>query len=107
MECTVRYKEQIQAYKWDGNEERVKIFLNDWFIKVEENKLYVNTVFINTHPIFNEYSPAYNEDPFKDVFEDVTVILDIGDWIILTMNEYDQMPFKCTPKEFREKFYII
>lgn len=44
-----------------------------------------------------------NKDPFEDVIE----ILNIGDWVILTMNEYDQMPFKCTFKELCEKFYII
>jgi hypothetical protein len=103
MKYMVKYKEQIEAYQWDGNEEETRSVLGELFNKVEKNKLYVNTIIFTPPIYYNEYEMYNNKDPFEDVIE----ILNIGDWVILTMNEYDQMPFKCTFKELCEKFYII
>jgi hypothetical protein len=90
MECTIRTKKVIHAYKWDGNEKAVKKFLKELFVKIENDKLYVTAEF-----------------PCQGSYDEYIIVLDIGDWIILDMNDDHQRPFKCTPEEFRNNYYII
>lgn len=90
MECTIRTKKVIHAYKWDGNEKAVKKFLEELFIKIENDKLYVTTEF-----------------SCQGIYDTCIIVLDIGDWIILDTSDDYQCPFKCTPEEFINNYYII